>query len=698
MAQEKVVTIDSLTILGRNKIRKEISEFKKHAQSTEILSKYELNRNSNNFIEQSLGTLSGVQVEKRTAVGGQRIVVRGYGNAQKFNNWGVKMYLNNFPLTNADGITILEDIDFSLINHIDVIKGPASTLYGGGIGGTLRFYLKPENEQGTSITQKLLAGSFKTFQSATRVDHASENTSILFNYNHFDSEGYRPHGSSNRNNYTFLGEFKLSDRQKIEVYAAHNNSFERVPGQISYEDYYNGVDNGNLAYIRKNAGNHFVTSRFSVAHQWKILSELENKTNVFYSHTELDRKAAGAFENTMSPTYGFRSVFNFNKDIGSNFTNNVEFGAEHIITKALTSNYRFTGTNPDVPDEIKPMEKNSYFRYNNFATSVFAVNRFTFRPFLLSFLAGLSYNKLGYDRADLLALPGLLENYKDLSFQKEFKPALAPHLALQKNFGLHTLNLSYSEGFNAPTASTAFISGTGTANDNLKTEHAKMWDFSAQGLLVNTKFDYQISLFTLDISDKLTQLSGGNYSYWANTGHQINKGIEASLGYVEKPKTGFLKKIETYFNASLYDFKYKDFKTVMDDVEVDYSGNKVVGLPKSKLSLGLDFETNFGFYLYNTFNYLDSVYADFGNTNKVKGFYQLNSKFGFKKSFGKFDLDAFVLGNNLTSQINYTFLFLGNNIGDNDPDSQYPSNVATDLTPGPKKAYFLSGVNLKYHF
>ena len=94
-AQNQAQAIDTVQIQGRTKVKKERSEFKKHAQSTEILSSYELNRNTNNFIEQSLGTLSGVQVDKRTTVGGQRIVVRGYGNDQKFNNWGVKMYLNN---------------------------------------------------------------------------------------------------------------------------------------------------------------------------------------------------------------------------------------------------------------------------------------------------------------------------------------------------------------------------------------------------------------------------------------------------------------------------------------------------------------------------------------------------------------------------------------------------------------------------
>lgn len=693
LAQEQ--TIDTVQIQGRTKVKKERAEFKRHAQSTEILSNYELNRNTNLFIEQSLGTVAGVQVDKRTTVGGQRIVVRGYGNDQKFNSWGVKMYLNGFPITNADGVTNTEDLDFTLINQVDIIKGPASTLYGGGVGGTLRFYTRPSTEKGTSLSQNLMAGSFKTFQSATRVDAVSENSAVMFNYNHFQSDGYRPKGTSNRNNYTFLGNFKLNPKQEVEVYASHNNSYEGVPGQISYEDYYAGIDNGNLAYIRRNAGNKFVSSRFSVSHLWKIKEGLRNKTHVFYGDLEVSRKAAGAFENTMTPTYGFRTAFTYDRKIGSDFKSNMEFGAEHLITKALTSNYRYTGTNPNVPDEIRPMDKNSYFKYNNFVTSVFLTEKVTYEPWDLSFLAGISYNKLGYDRDDLLAVPGAVSSsYKDQSFEKEFSPSYAPHFALQRSFGSHVVNLSYSEGFNAPTAATAFIAGTQSANDNLKTEHAKMWDLSAHGLFADTKFDYQISLFSMNIDDKLTQLSGGNYSYWANTGYQKNQGFEMSLGYVENFDSGFFKRIEPYFNYAYYDFKYKNFETS----GVNYSGNEVVGVPKNKASLGLDFITKAGFYLNNTFNYMDRIYTDFANTNKVKAYHQINSRFGYKKTFGNFELDAYVIGNNLSNRINYTFVFLGNSINDGDPDSQYPANVATDITPGPKKAYFFGGLNLKYRF
>lgn len=104
--------------------------------------------------------MSCVQVDKRTNLGGQRVVVRGYGNDQKFNSWRVKFYLNAVPLTNADNTTVLEGIDFSLINNVEVIKGPARTLYGSGVGGFVRFYVKPETEKEITFSQKVIGGSF----------------------------------------------------------------------------------------------------------------------------------------------------------------------------------------------------------------------------------------------------------------------------------------------------------------------------------------------------------------------------------------------------------------------------------------------------------------------------------------------------------------------------------------------------------
>jgi iron complex outermembrane recepter protein len=206
-AQETTTkSLDEVIVREKRKTAKERGEFKRHAQTVEALTEEDLNRNNPAFIEQSLGTIAGVQVDKRTQLGGQRIIIRGYGNDQKFNNWGIKAYYNGVPLTTADGITVMDDIDFTLVNNIEVIKGPAATMYGGGVGGVARFYLKPSEDKGVSLTEKIIVGSYGLFQSNTRLDVVNDSSSMFLSYGHLQSNGYRPRGGSLKNYLTYMGE------------------------------------------------------------------------------------------------------------------------------------------------------------------------------------------------------------------------------------------------------------------------------------------------------------------------------------------------------------------------------------------------------------------------------------------------------------------------------------------------------------
>lgn len=698
--------IEQVTINARAKVKKERAEFKRHAQSTETLSEEELNRNNAPYIDQTLSTMAGVQVDKRTQLGGQRIVLRGYGNDQKFNNWGVKFYWNNIPLTNAEGVTILDDVDFSYVNNIEVIKGPAATMYGGGVGGVIRFYTRLDDNPGTSITEKFLVGSFKHLQSTTQVNTTGNNYSLNLNYGHIQSDGYRPHGASLKNFINLNGEIKVNDKQKITLFASQGYSYEKVSGQIPYSVYEQGIDEGNIAYIRKDAGNKLNSTRVGLGHIWDITKNFKNMTTLFYSGNSFDRIAAGALETSTNPNVGLRSTFQLNNDIGD-FKNTVDFGAEMQISRSQISNYRFTG-NIDIPLQVNVINRGSYFKYENNQDTYFLIDKILYKPFNLTLLAGLSANSTNYNREDLLAFPGLLyynniDQYnKNLSFDKKYDVVFTPHIALQKEWKNQIFNLSYSEGYNTPVAGNNFISVTNMniLNENLETEKARMWDFSVQGLLLETKFDYQISLFQINVKNKLTQLTGNNgainYTYWDNTGKQRNTGAEMSLGY-HYLSEGFIKKIIPFFNMSYYDFRYHDFKTIIAGKIMDYTHKTVVGVPRNKYAIGLDVFTKMGLYIINTYNYLGNVYSDFDNNNLIKGFGLLNAKLGYQKSFGKFDIDVFVTGNNLTNQKNYTFLFLGNNINDSDANSNYPGQF-TDINPGPKKAYYFTGFNLKYHF
>lgn len=695
--QEKRYQLDSVVVSAPKKSASQV-QLAKNAQSSAVLSLYDWQRGNGLSLEQTLGTLNGVQVENRTHFGGQRVVVRGYGNDQKFNNWGVKFYLNGSPITSADGVTILEDMDFSLLTQTDVIKGPAGTLYGSGVGGVLRFRISPEKQQGTSLNQKTLAGSFGTWGSSTTLNATGENYSILLNYNHLESDGYRPRGNTNKNNYTFVGDFSLNPKQKISVYASHHNSYQGVDGQISFEDYYAGRDPGNGAYARRQAHNHFIGSRMIISHQAEISPHISASTSAFYYALDTERVAAGAFEASEQPSYGFRTEWSGRSRWGQNFRTFTQVGAEYTLSRPLVSNWRFNGNLAKPAMQMKDISKASYFKYHNYSALFFASNRLEYSPLEMSLITGLSANASGYQRKDLLFFPGLLTaNKKDASLTKDLPVVVSPHIALQKTWAGQIFNLSYSEGYNAPTAATAYIKATGKTNDDLKTERARMWDFSAQGNFA--RWDYELSLFTMRVKDKLSNLSatdahGTQYSYWANTGKQRNQGLELSLGYDYSGQDAFLSRVRPYVRFSLYDFQYQDF-TVGGK---NYKGNKVVGTPTHKYSVGLDFETRIGLYMRNTFNYMSDVYTDFANEVKVKGFGLYHAKIGYKYQYKNWLADVFVLGNNLTSQIHYTYLFVGNAVGDNDPDNGYPAGTITDINPAPSKAYFTAGLNLTYRF
>lgn len=700
-------SIPQVEVKGRRKNVKERAEFTRHAQTTEVLTQEDLNRNNPAFIEQSLGTVAGVQVDKRTQLGGQRIVIRGYGNDQKFNNWGIKAYFQGIPLTTADGVTLLDDIDFSAINNVEVIKGPAATEYGGGVGGVTRFYLKDYGTtmpKGATAEQSITGGSFNLFQTTSRLNVNTEKSSSFIQYTHLQSGGYRPRGASLKNYLTAFSEFRLSDKQRLSFFATHNFSHEEVTGQIPFADYYAGIDNGNAAYAKKNAGNRVRSTRFAVMLDGALTKGLSLRTAIFFSQYDMQRIAAGAYEQSGNPAYGLRTVLNWKAPIARAFENSLDAGTEIQESGSLLSNYRFTGANDSIPLQVSGIGSGSYFRLRTNQQNYFLINRFTWKAQNLSLILGLSAARISYQRTDLLALPGLLSGYnKDLSFDKQFSTVFTPKAALQKVWKDQIFLLGYSEGYNAPTAATSFNSGPNVVNDALKPERARMLEFSVQGLLLKEKFDYQFSVFQINIQDKLTQLSAINpannapYSYWSNTGSQRNWGVELSLGYSEAFKSGLLRRITPFFNSAYYDFQYTDFSTKQGTAIKDFGGKQVVGIPKFRFAAGLDVTFAKGFYLNNTFMQMGDVFTDFGNTINVPSFQQYNAKLGWKHAFSKagLEIDLYVAGNNLTSQRNYTFLFVGNAVGDSDPGSGYPAGTTTDVTPGPSKAYFFGGINLR---
>src|SRR3954469_12432892 len=83
-----------------------------------------------------LNTVPGVRIEEGSP-GSYRLSIRGSLLRSPFGVRNVKVYWNEIPLTDAGGNTYLQLVDISQLQSLEIIKGPASSLYGANTGGAV---------------------------------------------------------------------------------------------------------------------------------------------------------------------------------------------------------------------------------------------------------------------------------------------------------------------------------------------------------------------------------------------------------------------------------------------------------------------------------------------------------------------------------------------------------------------------------
>ncbi|HEX8461373.1 MAG TPA: TonB-dependent receptor plug domain-containing protein, partial [Segetibacter sp.] len=133
------------------------------------LNQVEIKRGTGLFLDDAINmNVPGVTLQRRAVSSGQQFNIRGYGNGSRgprgvssnFDGQGYKVYLNGIAITDAEGITVLDDIDFGSIGNVEVTKGPAGSLYGLAIAGVVNLNtIKPVKGK-TFIGQDVLIGNY----------------------------------------------------------------------------------------------------------------------------------------------------------------------------------------------------------------------------------------------------------------------------------------------------------------------------------------------------------------------------------------------------------------------------------------------------------------------------------------------------------------------------------------------------------
>src|SRR6186713_342505 len=229
----------------------------------------DLNRGQGIFLQDAIETrVPGVQMNRRTVSGGQQFNIRGYGNGARgtngvnsnFDGQGYKVYINGIPVTDAEGITTLDDIDYASLGNVEILKGPAGTLYGQAISGAISFRtIKPEAGR-TSISQEIMLGNYGLQRYTTRFASGNERSGILLNYGKQKSDGFSIHNASHKDfaNVVFMSQ--PNEKQSISTYIGFTDSYDERLGELTVQQWAAKDYSGNPEYIKRNGHSHVITS------------------------------------------------------------------------------------------------------------------------------------------------------------------------------------------------------------------------------------------------------------------------------------------------------------------------------------------------------------------------------------------------------------------------------------------------------
>ncbi|GAC1527922.1 MAG: hypothetical protein NVS3B15_05220 [Sediminibacterium sp.] len=633
-------------------------------------------------LENSLNLIPGVRVERRTEGGGSRIVMRGYGNQINFNGSGYKAYYNEMPVTDADGTTLLDDIDLGTLNRIEVFKGPSSSIFGSGIAGVVSMYSE-KAPQGITVRQSLMSGSNGMLRTNTAVGVGDGQANIWLNYGYQSIDGFRLHNDSKKNFFTLSGDFYASEKRTLSVFAAYTGQMDHVPGELNRRQLHTAPDSAQLSYMQNNAHVGLESFRMGILQEYRFNKRLSNKTSVFAGSQNIDQSAPGVLNKINKNKFGLRSSFVFTPQIGNVATKFI-LGAELMKDISYQKAYAL---NTGVPGILRTDLEVTPLTYTVFSRIDLTLAEGTLMTF------GSSLNFLEYAVADQRPATG---GYVNTSGYKRFTPVLAPHMAIN-----HFLNkartiavyTSYSRRYAPPATNQVVVQQTGKVNLELTPEIGDAIEVCSKGSFLNKTLNYEWAFFNMDVRDKFGRqnfrAAGGQpaYTKTTNAGAVNYSGIELSLNYAYVPKSGYITLVRPFFAYTYRDFVNSDLKSDNNnDINTkDYTNKKVSGIAPSLLNGGIDLETATGFYLNLTDLFTDKMPIVLDNTEYADAYNLLNGRLGWRKQLNghkaakKWLVDLYAGMDNITGQTYSTLIFINQ-----------PYVGATPVVPGTSQASFFN--------
>jgi iron complex outermembrane recepter protein len=150
-------------------------------------------------LSESLDTVPGVSAQNRQNYAQDlQLSVRGFGARSSFGVRGVRLYSDGIPGTMPDGQGQFSQFDLGSADHIEVLRGPFSALYGNSSGGVISIFTE-DAKPGYGAEGTAEYGTFNTQRYALKTTGSNAAVNYVVDASHFQTDGYRVHSDAERN-------------------------------------------------------------------------------------------------------------------------------------------------------------------------------------------------------------------------------------------------------------------------------------------------------------------------------------------------------------------------------------------------------------------------------------------------------------------------------------------------------------------
>ncbi len=413
-----------------------------------------------------------------------QISIRGIGGSP---NTQVLMLLDGHPqYMGIMGHPLPDSYVASDVDRIEIIKGPASLLYGSGaMGGVINIITKKQKNDGLSIHGKVSYGSYNTQKYMGNIGYKKQKLSVFASYNHDQTNGHRTNSDFKINN----GYIKTS--------------YEITPKLKAIADF-------NIAKFNTSDPGPIVTTDSSYINQVHWINIMRGK-------------ASFSLENNHDKINGAIKIFH-------------NFG-EHILYDGFHSN--------DINSGLMVYQSASLFKgnsttigfdYKTFGgiaenTEAMMGDGIVFGDTTLTEMGGYIVCQQTI-KEKLILNAGIRSEYHSV-----YENQWIPQFGLSYNINdKSTIKAITSKGFRSPTIRELYL--WAPANEDLQPEELMNYEISFLKRL-NTQINFELCVFHIEGKNMIKTVFEGGMPRNVNTGVFSNSGVEFLTNYQVRKSLNF---------------------------------------------------------------------------------------------------------------------------------------------------------------